>query len=89
MSPETPSLAPRKVLIVAASPYQAPFLARRLSRSGAAAVVVNSAEAALGSGLRIPAGRRARAGSGCSARRSGRPRPRAAARRRRRGYGRR
>ncbi|WHQ69636.1 ATP-binding protein [Methylorubrum extorquens] len=46
-SPETPSLAPRKVLIVAASPYQAPFLARRLSRSGAAAVVVNSAEAAL------------------------------------------
>lgn len=47
MSPETPSLAPRKVLIVAASPYQAPFLARRLSRSGAAAVVVNSAEAAL------------------------------------------
>ncbi|TFZ59437.1 response regulator [Methylorubrum sp. Q1] len=47
MSSETPSLAPRKVLIVAASPYQAPFLARRLSRSGAAAVVVNSAEAGL------------------------------------------
>ncbi|WP_147016300.1 ATP-binding protein [Methylorubrum extorquens] len=46
-SSETPSLAPRKVLIVAASPYQAPFLARRLSRSGAAAVVVNSAEAGL------------------------------------------
>ncbi|MCJ2027920.1 ATP-binding protein [Methylobacterium sp. J-043] len=45
--PETPSLAPRKVLIVAASPYQAPFLARRLSRSGAAAVVVDSAEAGL------------------------------------------
>ena len=45
--PETPSLGPRKVLIVAASPYQAPFLARRLSRSGAAAVVVDSAEAGL------------------------------------------
>ncbi|KAB7782019.1 ATP-binding protein [Methylorubrum populi] len=42
-----PTLAPRKILIVAASPYQAPFLARRLSRSGAAAVVVDSAEAGL------------------------------------------
>ena len=42
-----PTLAPRKILIVAASPYQAPFLARRLSRSGAAAVVVDGAEAGL------------------------------------------
>ncbi|CAO4183917.1 histidine kinase [Methylorubrum aminovorans] len=42
-----PRLAPRKVLIVADSPFQAPFLARRLSRSGAAAVVVDSADAGL------------------------------------------
>lgn len=42
-----PTLASRKILIVAASPYQAPFLARQLSRSGAAAVVVDSAEAGL------------------------------------------
>lgn len=42
-----PRLAPRKVLIVADSPFQAPYLARRLSRSGAAAVVVDSAEAGL------------------------------------------
>ncbi|MBB2963972.1 ATP-binding protein [Methylobacterium sp. R2-1] len=46
-APGAPSLAPRKVLIVAASPFQAPFLARRLSRSGAAAVVAGSAEAGL------------------------------------------
>ncbi|CAO4141994.1 Sensor histidine kinase RcsC [Methylorubrum aminovorans] len=42
-----PRLAPRKVLIVADSPFQAPYLARRLSRSGAAAVVVDSADAGL------------------------------------------
>ncbi len=42
-----PTLAPRKILVVADSPFQATFLARRLSRSGAAAVVVGSAEAGL------------------------------------------
>ena len=47
MAPGSPGLAPRKVLIVADSAFQAPFLARRLSRSGAAAVVVNSVEAGL------------------------------------------
>lgn len=46
-APIIPGLASRKVLIVAGSPFQAPFLARRLSRSGAAAVVVGSAEAGL------------------------------------------
>ncbi|TXM67415.1 ATP-binding protein, partial [Methylobacterium sp. WL120] len=35
-----PVLAARKVLIVADSPFQAPFLARNLARSGAAAVVM-------------------------------------------------
>ncbi|GEP09185.1 PAS domain-containing hybrid sensor histidine kinase/response regulator [Methylobacterium gnaphalii] len=42
-----PSLRARKVLIAADSPFQAPYLARRLSRSGAAAVIVPSVEAAL------------------------------------------
>ncbi|HJE25450.1 MAG TPA: response regulator [Methylorubrum populi] len=42
-----PTLPQRKILIVAASPFQAPFLARRLTRSGAAAVVVDSVEAGL------------------------------------------
>ncbi|WP_336489343.1 ATP-binding protein [Methylobacterium nigriterrae] len=37
----------RRVLIVADSPFQAPYLARRLSRSGAAAVVVPTLEAGL------------------------------------------
>ncbi|AWN41265.1 ATP-binding protein [Methylobacterium durans] len=37
----------RRILIVAESPFQAPYLARRLSRSGAAAVVVGSVEAGL------------------------------------------
>lgn len=37
----------RKVLIVAESPYQAPFIARRLSRSGASAVVVPNLDAGL------------------------------------------
>ena len=35
-----PGLAGRRVLIVAASPFQAPYLARRLTRSGASALVV-------------------------------------------------
>ncbi len=42
-----PSLRARKVLIVAQSPFQAPYLARRLSRAGAAAAIVPSVEAAL------------------------------------------
>ncbi|MCE4222802.1 response regulator [Methylobacterium sp. C25] len=42
-----PSLRARKVLIAADSPFQAQYLARRLSRSGAAAVIVPSVEAAL------------------------------------------
>ncbi|GEP03570.1 ATP-binding protein [Methylobacterium oxalidis] len=37
----------RRILIVADSPFQAPYLARRLSRSGAAAVTVASVEAGL------------------------------------------
>ncbi|WP_232630380.1 ATP-binding protein [Methylobacterium sp. Leaf118] len=47
---EGPSVARagiRRVLIVADSPFQAPYLARRLTRSGAAAVVVDSVEAGL------------------------------------------
>ncbi|WP_027170760.1 ATP-binding protein [Methylobacterium sp. 10] len=43
----TVSLQGRKILIVADSPYQAPFLARRLSRSGASAVVVPTVETGL------------------------------------------
>lgn len=42
-----PSLSPRRCLIVADSPFQAPYLARSLSRAGAATVIVDS----LGSGL--------------------------------------
>ncbi|GLS45209.1 ATP-binding protein [Methylobacterium brachythecii] len=42
-----PSLRARTVLIAADSPFQAQYLARRLSRSGAAAVIVPSVEAAL------------------------------------------
>ena len=42
-----PGLGGRKVLIVAASPFQAPYLARRLTRSGAATVIVDSPEAGL------------------------------------------
>ncbi|GAB6843348.1 PAS domain S-box-containing protein [Methylorubrum rhodinum] len=42
-----PALRARRVLIVADSPFQAPYLARRLSRSGAAAVVVGTIEAGL------------------------------------------
>lgn len=45
--PSAVSLQGRKILIVADSPYQAPFLARRLSRSGASAVVVANVEAGL------------------------------------------
>lgn len=39
------SLQGRSVLIVADSPFQAPFLARRLSQSGASALVVDSVKA--------------------------------------------
>ncbi|GJE29664.1 ATP-binding protein [Methylobacterium organophilum] len=42
-----PSLAGRRVLIVADSPYQAPFLARRLTRAGASATVVPDAATGL------------------------------------------
>ncbi|SFL06486.1 ATP-binding protein [Methylorubrum salsuginis] len=42
-----PALRARRVLIVADSPFQAPALARRLTRSGAAAVVVGTVEAGL------------------------------------------
>ena len=42
-----PALDGRRVLIVAQSPFQAPYLGRRLSRSGAAAIHVPSPEAAL------------------------------------------
>ena len=42
-----PALGGRRVLIVAASPFQGPYLARRLTRSGAAAVVVESPDAGL------------------------------------------
>ena len=42
-----PALQGRRVLIVADSPCQAPFLARRLTRSGGAAVVVPAPEAGL------------------------------------------
>ncbi|MFC6391989.1 ATP-binding protein [Methylorubrum zatmanii] len=42
-----PALPQRRILIVAASPFQAQFLARRLTRSGAAAVLVDSVEAGL------------------------------------------
>ena len=42
-----PSLRRRRVLIVADSPYQAPYLARRLTRAGAAAVVVPDVAAGL------------------------------------------
>ena len=42
-----PTLQGRKVLIVADSPFQAPFLARRLSRSGGSAVVVATLDAGL------------------------------------------
>ena len=42
-----PALGGRKVLIVADSPFQAPYLARRLTRSGAAAVVVPTPEVGL------------------------------------------
>ncbi|MFY9289565.1 MAG: ATP-binding protein [Methylorubrum rhodinum] len=41
------ALRARRVLIVADSPFQAPYLARRLTRSGAAAVVVGTIEAGL------------------------------------------
>ncbi|KQT86599.1 ATP-binding protein [Methylobacterium sp. Leaf466] len=41
------SLAGRHVLIVAGSPFQGPFLARCLSRSGAAAVIVPTPEEAI------------------------------------------
>ncbi|HEY0555280.1 MAG TPA: ATP-binding protein, partial [Thermoanaerobaculia bacterium] len=47
-------LGGRRILIVADSPFQAPSLARRLSRSGAAAVVVPNFEAGLAA---LPAAR--------------------------------
>ncbi|KAB1075774.1 ATP-binding protein [Methylobacterium planeticum] len=47
-------LGGRRILVVAHSPFQAPYLARRLSRSGAAAVVVPSLEAGLAA---LPAAR--------------------------------
>ena len=47
-------LGGRRILIVADSPFQAPYLARRLSRSGAAAVVVPNPEAGLAA---LPAAR--------------------------------
>ncbi|WP_375456188.1 ATP-binding protein [uncultured Methylobacterium sp.] len=39
-APARPVLSARKVLIVADSPFQAPYLAKNLARSGAAAVIV-------------------------------------------------
>ncbi|MGU3423034.1 ATP-binding protein [Methylobacterium sp. D54C] len=42
-----PTLAPRRCLIVADSPFQAPYLARSLSRAGAATVIVDSLESGL------------------------------------------
>ncbi|KQO66618.1 ATP-binding protein [Methylobacterium sp. Leaf89] len=42
-----PGFAGRRVLIVASSPFQAPYLARRLTRSGASARVVPDLEAGL------------------------------------------
>ena len=42
-----PALATRRCLIVADSPFQAPFLARRLSRAGAATVIVDSLDSGL------------------------------------------
>ena len=42
-----PGLTGRRVLIVAASPFQAPYLARRLTRSGATALVVPDLPAGL------------------------------------------
>ena len=52
-----PSLHGRRVLIVADSPFQAPILARRLSRTGAAAVIVPDIEAGLAAmaGVRLDA----------------------------------
>ncbi len=41
------SLAQRRILIVAESPFQAPFLARTLTRAGAATIVVPDIEAGL------------------------------------------
>lgn len=45
--PSAASLPGRPILIVADSPFQAPFLARRLTRSGASAVVVATLDAGL------------------------------------------
>jgi len=42
-----PTLAPRRCLIVADSPFQAPYLARSLSRAGAATVIVDSLDSGL------------------------------------------
>ncbi|UHC18402.1 ATP-binding protein [Methylobacterium currus] len=41
--PQAPSLAGRRVLVVAAAAFEAPYIARRLGRAGAEAVVVESA----------------------------------------------
>ncbi|NEU13579.1 response regulator [Methylobacterium sp. BTF04] len=48
------SLSGRQVMIVAASPFQAPYLARRLARSGASALVVPTVEAGLDTLAGIP-----------------------------------
>ncbi|QRE76593.1 ATP-binding protein [Methylobacterium aquaticum] len=44
--PQTPSLAGRRVLVVAAAAFEAPYIARRLGRAGAEAVMVETADEA-------------------------------------------
>ena len=50
----TVALGPRKILIVADSPYQAPYLARRLARAGAATITVSDVEAGLAALIGAP-----------------------------------
>nr|WP_244914042.1 ATP-binding protein [Methylobacterium frigidaeris] len=45
--PPTPSLAGQRVLVVAAAAFEAPYIARRLGRAGAEAVVVETAAEAV------------------------------------------
>ncbi|MGX7709564.1 ATP-binding protein [Methylobacterium sp. Gmos1] len=45
--PQPPSLAGRRVLVVAAAAFEAPYIARRLGRAGAEAVVVETAAEAI------------------------------------------
>ncbi|MGF3023371.1 ATP-binding protein [Methylobacterium aquaticum] len=44
--PQAPSLAGQRVLVVAAAAFEAPYIARRLGRAGAEAVVVETADEA-------------------------------------------